>query len=131
MIPWLGTAGGNDDRTELEELKKRVAQLEADNPQPLKPSTQPKYDPTAFMTMPQSALDALTAVGTDLVRSIVADNRHSVALPTAKAGPSVRGTGWADQKRLAPPPGIAIMDQMMDAEDALDRVDRIKRRGGV
>jgi hypothetical protein len=66
-----------------------------------------------------------------LMRDIVADQRRGVAEPSSLAAtpnapaPAVRGTGWVDPAPLAPPPGVAIMDRMLDAQDARDRAARI------
>ena len=41
------------------------------------------------------------------------------------APPVRRGTGWQTAAELAPPPGIGLMDQMMDQQDLRDRAERI------
>ena len=58
------------------------------------------------------------------------------ATPNARAPEPVRGTGWSEPAPLAPPPGVALCDAMMDAADARDRAARIvdaamARRGAV
>ena len=67
------------------------------------------------------------AAPTDVVQAIVRDNRHAThstsLLPQApRPQPEAqRGTGFAEPQPLAPPPGIALCDRMVDAQDALDR----------
>jgi hypothetical protein len=65
--------------------------------------------------------DAARAVGDQLVREIVADNRHSptqassVIAPKA-VSPQARGSGWADPVPLAPRPASesAIIDRLCE-----------------
>ncbi len=59
--------------------------------------------------------------------------RRGISVRAAKpeaAEPVRRGSGWAPERPLDPPPGVAIMDQMMDAQDAVDRRALAKRLGG-
>jgi hypothetical protein len=37
--------------------------------------------------------------------------------------------GWVDPPKLVPPPGIDILDRLMDHQDALDRAERAKNGG--
>jgi hypothetical protein len=75
------------DKDELAALKARVAELEARSPKPPEPfKEQPyqRYDPTAGMTMPPSALRAMVeAVPDRLIKEIVRDNRS----PTTERKP--------------------------------------------
>jgi hypothetical protein len=85
--------------------------------------------------MPQSAVDAMTSVVDDkLMSQLVADSRRTNDpgwLPTEKADPEKqRGSGWSPLDPIGPPPGIKIMDQMMDVQDALDRKEREKQFKG-
>src|SRR6266851_594010 len=73
-------------------------------------------------------LEMAEAVPSDLVGDIVRDQTRA-AKPEA-AEPVRRGSGWAPERPLDPPPGVAIMDQMMDAQDAVDRSALAKRLGG-
>jgi hypothetical protein len=45
--------------------------------------------------------------------------------PPQPAQEPVRGTGWVDSVPLGPPPGVKILDQIMDHMDAKDRAERI------
>jgi hypothetical protein len=80
-----------------------------------------------------------------VLRDIVADNRHPVfptqAGGTVKlqgAGEVITGNdgaahsplpqrGWVDAPKIKPPPGIAVMDRMMDVEAELDLAERKER----
>jgi hypothetical protein len=81
-------------------------------------------------------LAAMTeAVPDKLMREIVSDSRRGVAAPSSLASkpdapppePRPRGTGWRDLEPLTPPPGVAIMDAMMDVQDVKDRAEAIER----
>jgi hypothetical protein len=74
----------------------------------------------------------LEAVPDRLMRDIVNDQRRGVSEPSSMAtAPGARapeprgGTGWIDAQPLKPPPGVDILDRMMDAEDAKDRAAQI------
>jgi hypothetical protein len=64
-----------------------------------------------------------------LMRDIVNDQRRGVAAPSSLASkpdappvePRPKGSGWQDAAPLAPPPGIALLDRMMDAQDQRDK----------
>jgi hypothetical protein len=73
----------------------------------------------------------IKAAGTDVVQSIVWDHigRHDVnkpasmtAKPNAGSGPVERGTGWAKEIPLRPPEGVALIDQMVEAQTAKERL---------
>jgi hypothetical protein len=92
--------------------------------------------------------DLVRNVGTDLVRDIVSDfrsyNPHPTQDPSAKvsaqgAGRAVTGdvgpahrpmdrSGWQEPPKIDAwrPPGVEIMDQMMDQQDAVDRAARVR-----
>jgi hypothetical protein len=61
--------------SELDDLKKEVAKLKEQlNPPPREPSTHPRYDPTAGMSMPPSAIKAMMdAVPESVMRGLVND----------------------------------------------------------
>jgi hypothetical protein len=48
--------------------------------------------------------------------------------PQSAVGSVPRG-GWVDPPKLVPPPGIDILDRLMDHQDALDRAERAKNGG--
>jgi hypothetical protein len=86
--------------------------------------------------MPQSAIRAMTDVVDDkLAREIGSDLRSGVGEPGGFLGPEKtvakeRGSGWQAPSPLESPPGVAICDQMMDVQDALDKRELEKRLGG-
>jgi hypothetical protein len=61
------------------------------------------------------------------VRGVVDDFRRGPSQPSGLAGPTKpeqvksKGTGWQDQRPLESPPGVAILDKIMDQADAADR----------
>jgi hypothetical protein len=72
---------------ELAKLKARVEELEraAAPPKPFVPEPYQRYDPTAGMCMPPSALAAMVAAVPDRVmRDIVRDNRNAPTGPTGR-----------------------------------------------
>jgi hypothetical protein len=118
---------------ELAELKAKVSPPE---PKPFVPQPYQRYDPTAGMTMPPSALRAMVdAVPDHVMRGIVHDNRA----PTGRPGmipeqqiSEVRrgagdGTGWAREIPIGPSMHQRYVDQQLDAQDAKDRAELIKR----
>jgi hypothetical protein len=81
-------------------------------------------------------LRMLRATPDSLLRDLAADARRSrapssiiPAKPEAQARPSVGVNGWIAERPIQPPPGIAIVDQLMDAQDARDRRQRERERG--
>jgi hypothetical protein len=67
------------------------------------------------------------AAPTSVTQDIVRDNRHTShstsLIPPKRSqpeGPS-KGSGWAEPQPLRPPEGIALVDKLCDAQDALDR----------
>src|SRR5262245_39705482 len=103
--------------TELEELKKRVAELEkAANPEPRKPSTWQPIDYTAGMSMPRSAImEMAKAIPESVMSALRADARKpnpvtGGAAPQPQAQPVKRGSGWAKPNPIESPPGIAHCD---------------------
>jgi hypothetical protein len=114
--------------SELENLKREVAQLKEQlNPAPPPPSTHGPIDYTAGMSMPAAAIrEMVNAVPDSLMRELSADARkpNPVSVgPQPQAQAVRRGSGWQDQQPLEPPPGIAIMDRMMDAQDRIDQAE--------
>jgi hypothetical protein len=39
------------------------------------------------------------------------------------------GTGWAHETPLGPPPGIRYVDAQLDAQDAKDRAELVRKLG--
>jgi hypothetical protein len=119
-------------------LAARVAELEKAGkpPEPLKREPHQPFDPTANMGMPRSAVQAMVdAVPDSLVRDLHSDaaRGNPVTAPTSQVpqrGGGVeirRGSGWAEPNPLSPPPGLPIMDEMLDAQDRQDRADLQRR----
>jgi hypothetical protein len=128
------------DKDEINALKARVAELEraAKPPQPFRPEPHQRFDPTANMSMPRSALQAMVDAVPD---SVLADivSRGGVPPPsgagasgqvTAVRGPSgvyPNTSGWREAVPLGPPPGVAACDRLMDEADRRDRVELVER----
>ena len=47
---------------------------------------------------------------------------QTCALPISQSQPQRKG-GWVEPRPLEPPPGVAIADRMMDAQDAIDKAE--------
>jgi hypothetical protein len=137
------------NKDELAELKARVAaqsaridQLEraAKPPEPFKPEPYQRYDPTAGMRMPDSALRAMVAAEPrGFMQGVMRDNRGP-STPTGMIPRSEQsssgggaanvpgsGTGWAHETPIGPPPGLRYVDQQLDAQDAKDRAELVER----
>ena len=119
--------------SELEELKKRVAELEkaAKPPEPFVPEPWQRRDPTEGMSMPKSAmLEMINAIPESVMQGIRADARKPnpvttgssqiKSTPSALSQPQRKG-GWIEPRPLEPPPGVAIADRLVDAQDEIDR----------
>lgn len=86
--------------------------------------------------MPSSAFeDLVKAVPDKLVREVVADLRSGRAepgfLPPTGAPPKEKGIGWVKPLEHSSPSGLRYIDQAMDMQDRLDKIELEKRlRGG-
>ena len=120
-------------RKEVEEIKAKLSP-----PKPFVSEPYQRYDPTAGMCMPPSALAAMVnAEPKGFMAGVVRDNRGAPTGPTGAiprstggGGPANvpgSGTGWAHETPIGPPPGVAQADRLMDAQDARDRAELIKR----
>ena len=127
-------------KEELAALKREVEELKAKlaPPKPFVSEPYQRYDPTAGMCMPPSALAAMVnAEPKGFMAGVVRDNRGAPTGPTGAiprstggGGPANvpgSGTGWAHETPIGPPPGVAQADRLMDAQDARDRAELIKR----
>src|SRR5262249_62175413 len=91
-----------------------------------------QFDPTEGMSMPASAMrEMMKAVPDALMQAIREDARKPNAV-TGGANPQPtnqvqRGSGWAKPIPLEPPPGIALCDRLMDAQDAQDRIELARK----
>jgi hypothetical protein len=102
------------------------------------------------LRLPEWQRDLVRNVDTDLVRDIVSDFRNYS--PTPRADPNAKvvpvgagrvidgsdapvastGTGgWVEAPKVDQwkPEGLSIMDRMMDAQDAIDRLQRVRELG--
>ena len=116
------------DDDELSKLKKEVADLKQRlDPPPRSPSTYQPPDYTAGMSMPASAiLEMMKAVPESLMRGLRADAQKPNPVtggPPQPQQPVKRGTGWVDERKLEPPPGIEHCDRMIDEQDRIDRAE--------
>jgi cell division septum initiation protein DivIVA len=115
---------------EIEFLKAQIAALTQTNPSPTKPFA--KFDPTANLTMPQSAIEAMTAVVGDRdLASIVQEQRSGVAQPSSmiKPDPSAQPkqigkNGWLEERKLEPPPGVDLIDRIAQGFAERERRER-------
>jgi hypothetical protein len=96
--------------------------------------------------LPEWARDMTRVVDDKLVKDLVADFRNYKPGPSGGSGPATvvpagagkvvtgsdvvasAGTGWSDAPQIKnwKPPGLEIMDRMVDQQDALDRAQRIR-----
>ena len=120
--------------SELEDLKKRVAELEkaAKPPEPFVPMPMPRRDLTEGASMPPSAMKAMVDA---LPSSFFSDLRADARKPNPVTGgpnpgpqpQAQRGSGWVEPRPLESPPGVALADRLVDAQDARDRAELIER----
>ena len=126
--------------SEIEDLKKRVAELEkaAKPPEPAEPiesGWKPgMFDPTAGMSMPANALRAMIdGVPESVMQGIRGDARRPNPVTEASSSPLTttpsalsqpqRGSGWVEPRPLESPPGLKYVDAQIDAQDAKDRAE--------
>jgi hypothetical protein len=133
------------NKDEIAALRKRVEELEAKAkpPEPFKPDPNwQRYDPTAGMSMPRSALEAMIAAEPrGFMRGVVADSRAPTSpgtIPRSGQPSNVRegnvpgsGTGWAHEVKLSNTPGVAQADRLMDEQDRRDRAELAQRLGAL
>src|SRR5262245_11398028 len=117
----------------IKQLEEEVARLKGEERKP--PSKPwPKWDPTEGMRMPPSALAAMVAAVPDrLMADIVADNRRgleprSIIPPEPRPKLQTKGSGFVDPIPLRSPPGIEILDRVMDRQDELDKRSAAAKR---
>jgi hypothetical protein len=120
------------NKDEIAELKARVAELERANKPPVfKSEPYQRYDPTAGMSMPKSTMLEMAAAVPDMREIAMRDNRAPTGpssqgvVSSSQMVSNVRGSGWAREIPIGPPPGVNYADRLMDAQDAKDRHERI------
>ena len=118
--------------SELDDLKREVAALKDQlNPKPFKSEWRGPIDYTAGMSMDRGAMKAMMdAVPDALMKELRGDARRlpvtypSSMIPTSNERTETkRGSGWISERPLEPPPGIKILDQIMDQQDKIDRAE--------
>jgi hypothetical protein len=118
--------------SELQELKKRVAELEdaAKPKEPFVPGPRFQFDPTAGASMPRSAMKAMIdAVPDALMRDLRSDAMKPNPVtggPNPQPQPQVRrGSGWRDEVPLENPAGSGqrYIDAIVDEADRRDKVE--------
>ena len=98
--------------------------------------------------LPEYMSDLVEAVPTDLVRQIVGDFRSYNPAPRSLTPPATvqiqgagrvvsaddapvasTGTGWTEAPKVDAwrPPGVDLCDKLMDAQDAIDKAERIRQ----
>jgi hypothetical protein len=131
--------------TELEnELAARVEQLERKIEQLTRPKAPPKFE--AGQSGPTTTQLAISRVGMSaevvremakatpdgLMREIVGGSAPAQLTPLSEGNARPRvaqedRSGWRNATPLSSPPGVAIADRLMDAADAVDRVELAQR----
>jgi hypothetical protein len=116
-----------------DDLRARITQLENQINPPPRPPTRPPHDYSANLSMPKSALRAMTeAVPERLMSELRADARCPNPVtghtPTPQpTGPTKRSTGWIDEVPLQSPPGQRHIHALVSAQDRLDLADRAQK----
>jgi len=132
-------------KDELAKLKREVDELKAKlSPpkpaEPFKPGPYQRYDPTAGMSMPPSALRAMVEAVPDMREVALRDARAPTgpssqgAIPSSQQVSNVRGTnvagsgtGWAREIPLGPSMHQRYVDAQLDAQDAKDRAELARK----
>jgi hypothetical protein len=139
-----------DVEDRIEKLERELAELKAQQVKPpiTKPTTKelldaaarkpwPKYDPTEGFRLPASAAAKMAAIVPDVkgegfnpqawAQTKVAE-RGGFGPPETRT-PTAGRDAWPKPIPISSPPGVAICDQMMDAQDAIDKAERMKSFG--
>ena len=129
------------DKTELEALKARIEELERKANPPELPKFEGVRGPTTTeLAMSRASLsrEAMEKMAIPGVGDIFRDARAIQNLAPLAAEGRVRPrlpSGPREPTPLGPPPGIAIADRLMDAQDQRDREERIlgeaRRRAAI
>ena len=121
-------------RAENDALRKRMEKLEEQvNPKPRPEWVHQPPDYTAGMSMPANALAAMVDCSKSFMADLRADARKPnpiqasqspiTSTPSTQSPQPQRQGGWVEPRPLEPPPGVAIADQLTDAQDEIDRVE--------
>jgi hypothetical protein len=134
----------DDLKAEIDKLRAETADLKAQVAafaEAGKPPTPFKSDyvrpPNPVDRVPISAIpksvrdDIAKTFDPDLIAGLRADahpNAYKAGAPKSVGQPEVeRGSGYRDGLPLGPPPGLPIMDAMMDRQDEIDKADLARR----
>jgi hypothetical protein len=130
----------------MTDIDDRVAALEREI-EKLKAEKEPKLefksdwkptDKTSHLKMPANAVREMTGVvGDRLVAELVADGTRS-SKPSSLIGDDrgprksqpQRQSGWQELTPIRSPEGVEACDRLVDAQDELDRKQRLKQFGG-
>jgi hypothetical protein len=128
------------DKDEIAALKARVAELEAKaKPPPPMPERFERWDPSAGLSMPRSAmLEMANAVPDHVMKDVVRDNRApqgpssagtSGTISKVHQSPGLPGTqsGWVESRPLDPVPGLQHIENIGNAFAQRDRAELIER----
>ena len=116
--------------SEIEDLRKRVTELEkaAEPPKPFVPTPMPRRDLTEGMSMDRETMLAhARAVG-----GVMPEDRLAFQLQQRSQSPPAepqrpRGSGWVEPRPLESPPGVALADKLVDAQDRIDKTELAMR----
>jgi hypothetical protein len=121
-------------KAENDALRKRMEKLESQvNPPPRQPYNYQPVDRTEGMGMDRATMQAMIdAVPESVMAELRADTRRpnpvtEASSSTVRSTPSAQSQrqrqGWVEPRPLEPPPGVAIADRLMDAQDEIDRAE--------
>src|SRR5262245_19130318 len=82
--------------------------------------------------IPERQQEMANSVDDALVRDLVSDFRLGPSPPSSMAAKPAtsepkKGTGWQAAAPLEQPPGIDLMDAMMDQQDKIDKAERVRK----
>jgi hypothetical protein len=122
-------------KAENAELKRRVDALEPKpRPEPFKDEPRRRFDPTEGMSMDRATMAEFAAAASAGGIANDAWRRLEPSSIIPQEGPKVevvRGSGWQKERPIEGPPGVKIIDQMLQVEDEMWRRDRAKQFGQV
>jgi hypothetical protein len=92
------------------------------------PSKQQPVNYLDYVSMsPEALRDLARAVPDRMVSDILRDNRASPVEAAEPSKPVKMGSGWQEPTPLSAPPGIELADRLVDAQDARDKVEMVRR----
>jgi hypothetical protein len=125
----------DDLAAKIAALEAKVEELErkAKPPAPFKSDYVPPSPNRLIdrISMPPSAMaDLVNCVGDGTIKEIVKSGgvavlQSTTTTPTPTRVAEQNRSGWRDAQPLSNPPGVAIADRLVDAQDARDRAELI------